>query len=95
MPEIYKKQYLLYKGRPLVRDDQTIVYGDMKEDKYVLILEIFNYKEEKGHQVPSSILIQVVESANTANIVKQGQKQNIYEAFSMGVTWLERALADS
>ena len=32
-------KYLEYKGKPLVREDNTICYGDMSE-KCVLVLEI-------------------------------------------------------
>ena len=93
MPKIInEKDYLVFRGRPLVREGDTICYGNLNTDKYVLMLEIFDYKEENGHEVPSKVLVQIVESDNQSNIVKQGQKDNIYDAFSMGVTWLELQL---
>ena len=39
-----KGKYLEYKGKPLVREGNTICYGDMTE-KYVLLLEIMSYKK--------------------------------------------------
>ena len=46
MAETTKKvagKYLEYKGKPLVREGDTIVYGD-KSDKCFLILEIMSIK---------------------------------------------------
>ena len=84
-------KYLMYKNRPLVREGDTICYGDMSE-KYILIMEIFGYKQENGNKVPDTILIQVVESEDQNKIVRQGQKNGLYEAFGYGLIWLEQAL---
>ncbi len=86
-----KGKYLTYKNRPLVREGDTICYGDMSE-KYILILEIFGYKEENGVKVPDTVLVQVVESEDQTKIVRQGQKNGLYEAFGYGLIWLEQAL---
>lgn len=84
-------KYLMYKDRPLVREGDTICYGDMTE-KYILILEIFTYKDEGGVKVPDKILVQVVESEDQNKIVRQGEKNGLYEAFGYGLIWLEQAL---
>ena len=84
-------KYLMYKDRPLVREGDTICYGDMSE-KYILIMEIFGYKQENGVKVPDTVLVQVVESADQNKIVRQGQKNGLYEAFGYGLIWLEQAL---
>ena len=84
-------KYLMYKERPLVREGNTICYGDMTE-KCVLILEIMSYKEENGEQVPNKIIVQVLDSKDQTKIIKQGIKEGLYDAFSMGVVWLEHAL---
>jgi len=82
-------KHLEYMGKPLVRQDDTICYGDINE-KYVLILDLFDYDKATG--LPKTVLIQVVESADTNKIVKQGQKEGLSNAFSVGLVWLERAL---
>lgn len=84
-------KYLMYKDKPLVREGNTICYGDMTE-KCVLILEIMSYKEENGEQVPNKIIVQVLDSKDQTKIIKQGIKEGLYDAFSMGVVWLEHAL---
>ena len=85
-------QYLEYKGKPLVREGNTICYGDMEEDKCILILEIMSYKEVDGKKVPKNILIQVIDSKDPSKIIKQGSKEGLYDAFSIGVVWLDLAL---
>ena len=84
-------KYLEYKGRPLVREGNTICYGDMKE-KCILILEIMSYKKVGENQVPDKILIQVIDSKDPNKIIRQGSKEGLHEAFTMGLIWLEMAI---
>ena len=84
-------KYLEYKGRPLVREGNTICYGDMKE-KCILILEIMSYKKVGENEVPDKILIQVIDSKDPNKIIRQGSKEGLHDAFSMGLIWLEMAL---
>ena len=79
-------KYLEYMGKPLVRQDDTICYGDMSE-KCILILEIMNHDKETG--LPKTVLIQVVDSKDTTKILRQGAKNGLYEAFNLGVIWLD------
>lgn len=85
-------QYLEYKGKPLVREGNTICYGDMTE-KCILVLEIMSYKTVEGNEVPDKILIQILDAKDSTKIIKQGEKSGLYDAFSIGLVWLERALA--
>ena len=84
-------KYLMYRGKPLVREGETICYGDMNE-KCILILEIMSYKKVGENNIPDKILIQIIDSKDATNIIKQGSKEGLYEAFSLGVIWLEHEL---
>ena len=84
-------KYLEYMDKPLVREGDTICYGDMNE-KCILILEIMSYKEVDGKKVPKNILIQVIDSKDPNKIIKQGMKEGLHDAFSMGLVWLDLAL---
>ena len=90
--EIVSGKYLEYKGKPLVREGNTICYGDMNE-KYILVLEIMSYKEVNGNSLPDKIFIQVIDSKDPTKIFKQGDKNGLHDAFSTGLVWLERAVA--
>ena len=90
--KLVEGEYLEYKGRPLVREETTICYGNMT-DKCILILEIMTFKDEGGKKLPDTILLQVVDPKNQMDIKRQGTKQGLYEAFELGVSWLEQELA--
>lgn len=90
--KVVSGKYLEYKGKPLVREGNTICYGDMNE-KCFLVLEIMSYKEVNGHSLPDKILIQIIDSKDSTKILKQGDKNGLHDAFSIGLVWLERALA--
>ena len=83
--------YLEYLERPLVREDNTIVYGDLNE-KCILILEIMSFKEVNGQKLPKDVLIQVIDSKDPNKIIRQGQKEGLHDAFSLGLVWLDIAL---
>ena len=88
MPET---NFLTYKGKPLVRKGNEIYYGDMSE-KYILMLEIMSYKKVGDIEVPDNVFIQVLGTDGGHQIYKQGQKVGLYDAFDIGLVWLERAL---
>jgi hypothetical protein len=90
--ELVSGKYLEYKGKPLVREGNTICYGDMSE-KCILILEIMSYKDVDGTSLPDKIFIQIIDSKDPNKVIKQGEKNGLHDAFSIGLVWLERALA--
>ena len=83
-------KYLTYKGKPLVREGTTICYGDRNEDACLLILELTGTKKVGNDEVPACVFIQIVDSQNPMNLLKQGQKDNLTDAFAMGLIWFER-----
>ena len=90
--EMAKGKYLYYKNKPLVREKDTICYGDFTE-KCVLIFEIMSYVEKEGVKVPGKIFIQIIDSQN-GNILKQSDKEGLFEAFKYGMFWYEKFLAE-
>lgn len=92
---IKENKYLIYKGRPLVREANIICYGCMEEE-YILLLTIMTTKEISGREVPDKVLVQVLKTdvslPVTERIVKQDLKSGLYESFDIGIVWLERML---
>ena len=90
-----KKSILTYKGRPLVRKDKVIAYGDVN-DKFILVMTILETKQEKGMDVASRVLVQLQATDNTVStkdrIVKSTEKASLYDAFDVGEVWLDRQL---
>ena len=84
---------LTYKGRPLVRKDNVICFGDANNDKYVLTLTIKDTKNEKGLEIATSVLILIQSSdPGSQEIAKFGEKDSLYEAFEIGEIWLDSLL---
>lgn len=90
-------EYLMYKGRPLVRENNTICYGNM-DDEYVLCLTIMSETEVGGKSVPDMVLIQIVKTDENLpaheKIAKQDIKKGLYESFEIGLIWLERLIGE-
>jgi len=87
--------FILYKNRPLVREDNVICYGNVS-DKYILQLIIMTEKEYKGKSVPDKIYVQLLSTDQSlpenSRVVKSSMKSGFSEALEIGVTWLERYL---
>ncbi len=86
-----RQNNLMYKGKPLVREKNVIVYGDMNDKFYLFLMILTEKTTEEGIKVPDSILIQVL--GTDGKIIKQGQKSGLYDALDIGTIWLERAIA--
>ena len=84
-------EYLEYLGKPLVREGDTICYGDMNE-KCILIMEILSYKDKDNQKLPDKVMIQIIDSKNPNRIIRQGSYSGLHDAFSMGLIWLDQAL---
>lgn len=91
------KQFLTYKGYPLVRKGNTLYYGNMY-DPYVVMLTITSTKMFKDLEVADRVLIQLIStdpSSNPAEIViKKSEKNGLYPAMDIASIWLERALRE-
>ena len=85
-----KGEYLEYKGRPLVRQDNEIYYGDLS-DKYYIYMMIMSEKDTEKGAVPDKIMIQLLDSATK---MPADNKQKIVngftDAFEFAEAWLAR-----
>ena len=86
---------LMYKGKPLVRQDNTIYYGNMNE-KYVTMIQIADFSEKNGMKLPSKLLVQLAltdpDIRMRDKIVKKTEKSTLYDAIEIAAIWLERSL---
>ena len=87
---------LTYKGRPLMRKDNLIYYGSMA-DKYIIMLQILETKQEQGVDVATKVSVQLqLTDPNLRardRVVMKSEKDGLYTALDFGSVWLERALA--
>ena len=94
-----KKEFLTYKGKPLVRQGNTIYYGDMADD-YVIMMQILAKKEvgdKDKAEVASKVSVQLLSTDPNASmkerIIKTSEKKGLYAAMDIAEIWLQRALA--
>ena len=90
------EKYLIYKGRPLVRENNVIVYG-CAEEKYILQATIMTTTEYNGTTVPDKMIVQIINTDESLpmneRIVKQDMISGLFDVFDLGVAWLESYLA--
>lgn len=90
-----KKQFLMYKGKPLVRSGNTLYYGDMA-DKCVIMMQILSTKTVKDLTVADKVQVQLLSTDPDLRmkdrILKKSEKTGLYNAMDIGAIWLERAL---
>jgi len=90
-----KTKTLNYKGRPLVRNGNTVYYGDMADD-YVAMLMIAETRDFSDIKLPSRVSVQILstnpEESPKERIKKKTEKSNFYDALNIASIWLERTL---
>ena len=90
-----KSKFLEYRGKPLVRNGNTIYYGNMS-DPFVIILQIMGTKTVQDMEVADRVLIQLVSTDPDCRprdrIIKKSEKKGLYNAMDIATIWLERAL---
>ena len=86
------KDFMTYKGKPLVRSKNEIYYGDMAESHVVK----FTILSEDANGEPTKINVQLLKSntelADKDRVVKESTKSSMFEALDVGFVWLEWTL---
>ena len=84
--------FILYRNRPLVREDNIICYGNMS-DPYIIQMIVITEKEYKGKKVPDQIYVQLLSTDTSkpvnARIVKDIMRTGLSDALDIAVAWLE------
>lgn len=90
-------KFLCYKGKPLVRKDNEIYYGNMA-DKFVVRFEILSSKKQNKLEIADEVKVQLLKNDIDApiekRISKESTKSTLFDALDIGFIWLERALKD-
>jgi hypothetical protein len=93
--KVKSEKALTYKGKPLVRFENTIYYGNMS-DAYVAMLQILETKEFSGMEIPQLVSVQILSTDDELRpkerIKKKTEKNNLSDAIKIASIWLERIL---
>jgi hypothetical protein len=85
---VTNEEFLEYKGRPLVRHDGDIYYGDMSA-KYHVHMIVMSEKEVKGTMIPDKIVVQLVPNGSIMP-EKNIMSTSLIDALETAHAWLER-----
>ena len=83
-------EFLEYKGRPLVRHEGDIYYGDMSA-KYHVHMIVMSEKDVKGVSVPDKIVVQLIPNGSMMP-EKNIMSTSLVDALETADAWLERKL---
>lgn len=93
-----ESKYLLYKGKPLVRNGNTLYYGNMG-DPYVVMLQIMASENKNDIQTSTKVVVQLMSTDRTKDLkdifIKRSEKTGLYSAMEIASIWLERALEEA
>lgn len=85
---VTKEEFLEYKGRPLVRHETDIYYGDLSA-KYHVHMIVMSEKEIKGVLVPNKIVVQLIPKGSMMP-EKNIMSSSLVDALETADAWLER-----
>ena len=87
---------LTYKGKPLVRKDNELYYGNMT-DPYVLYLQILTTNKVGELDVAEKVHLMLLSTDTTKapqdRVMRQTTKMGLYNALDIGSIWLQKANA--
>lgn len=92
-------KFFSYKGKPLVKNNDTIYYGSMLDD-YVVMMHVKSHTQEgdSGEKVPNDITVSLMRTAKDISpkdmVVKTAEKVGMYNALEIADIWLTRFASD-
>lgn len=90
------KKFFRYKGKPLVKNGNTIYYGSM-QDEFVVMMQILDTKQQGELTLSNNILVQLMRTGKNVKprdmVVKKSEKIGIYNAIEIADIWLTRAIS--
>ena len=86
---VNENEFLEYKGRPLVRKDNDIYYGDLSEKYHVFMMIMTEKMSTQGEEIPDTIMVQLMEKDNMRP-EKQILAKSLADALETADAWLVR-----
>ena len=93
-----KNAFLTYKGKPLVRQGNTLYYGNMY-DPFVVMLTISKSEKKGDLDIAEKVRVQLMNTdpacPPTEIIVKTAERPRLDPARAISSAWREKALKDA
>lgn len=91
-----KKEFLTFRGKPLVRSGNTIYFGN-PADAFIAMIQIVTQSGEGEDALPDRVAVQIISTDETLHtskrVIKHTEKPGLYPALEIASIWLERSLA--
>ena len=82
-------EFLEYKGRPLVRKDDDLYYGDLSEYYVKMMIMTEKSAGKSDEKIPDNIAVQLFATGKTFP-EKQISAKGLSDAFETAAAWLDR-----
>ena len=79
---------LIYKDKPLVKRGNTIIYGDI-DDEYYILMEILDTSSYQDLDLPTDVAVSLM---SNGAVIKKAEREGLYRALDIGAYWLDEAL---
>ena len=86
---------MVYKGKPLLRKDDVIYYGNA-DDKYIIKMTVDEASKIMDLEVSSSVtvVLQTNDIPGQEKELKRAERDGLFEALDLGAYWLQDKLAE-
>lgn len=86
---VTNEEFLEYKGRPLVRKDNDIYYGDLSDKYHVFMMIMAEAPSSKGVDIPAMVMVQLL-AKDSSRPEKQAVSKSLSDALETASAWLDR-----
>lgn len=95
MKGLTEREVLVYREKPLLRDGNTLYYGDFKEN-FIVRFTILESEKVNDLDMAKKIIIELLEkngdSIDSAKLTKKAERTSMWAALDIGIYWLEDIL---
>ncbi len=95
MAELTKRDKLIYRGKSLIRQGNTLYFGDFN-DNFITRFTILETKNVNDLDMATKILIELLEKngddISSAKLTKKAERTSMWAALDIGIYWLEDIL---
>jgi len=95
MASLTERDVLVYRDKPLLRDGNTLYYGDFSEN-FIVRFTILESEKVNDLDMAKKIIIELLEKngddIKSAKLTKKAERTSMWAALDIGIYWLEDIL---
>lgn len=95
MAALTERDVLIYREKPLLRDGNTLYFGDFSEN-FIVRFTILESEKVNDLDMAKKVVIELLEKngddISTAKLTKKAERTSMWAALDIGIYWLEDIL---